>query len=154
MNGDREIGVHGNLNPDDRHPRLICDLGGGQQVTFTSSLDLSEPNGFDQAKVQPLKRTRVVLIAAFAIALAAPAHADVDSGFTDQLNGYGPRDFNAWMGTIVCKRLSTGVDGYAHQSVDFISANLPRGTTQVQTCQFLAAAVGTYCPDQMSVLGR
>ena len=104
-----------------------------------------------------MKRARVVAIAAFAIALAAPAHADVDSDFADQLNGYGiygPRDFSAWMGKIVCKRLNTGVDGNAHKSVDFVSANLPRGTTQVQTWQFLAAAVGTYCPDQMPVLGR
>ena len=102
-------------------------------------------------------RAGAVGIVAFAIALAAAAHADIDGDFTDQLNGYGiygPRDFNAWMGKIVCKRLNTGVDGNAHKSVDFISANLPRGTTQVQTWQFLAAAVGTYCPDQMSVLGR
>ena len=104
-----------------------------------------------------MKRAGVVVIVAFAIALAAPAHADVDTDFADQLHGYGiygPGDFNAWMGKIVCKRLSTGVDGDAHKSVDFISANLPRGTTQVQTWQFLAAAVGAYCPDQMSVLGR
>jgi hypothetical protein len=58
------------------------------------------------------------------------------------------------MGKIVCQRLNTGVDGDVHKSVDFISANLPRGTTQLQTWQFLAAAVGNYCPDQMSVLGR
>jgi hypothetical protein len=104
-----------------------------------------------------MKRARAVIIAAFAIALAAPAHADIDGEFADQLNGYGiygPRDFNAWMGKIVCKRLNTGVDGSAHKSVDFISANLPRGTTQVQTLQYLAAAVSTYCPDQMPVLGR
>ena len=104
-----------------------------------------------------MKRARVVAIVAFTIALAAPAHADVDSEFADQLHGYGiygPRDFNAWMGKIVCKRLNTGVDADAHKSVDFISANQPRGTTRVQTWQFLAAAVGTYCPDRMSVLGR
>ena len=104
-----------------------------------------------------MKRTRVVAIVAFAIALAAPARADVDADFADQLHGYGiygPGDFNAWMGKIVCKRLTTGVDGNAHNSADFISANLPRGTTQVQTWQFLAVAVGTYCPDQTSVLGR
>lgn len=104
-----------------------------------------------------MKRARVVGIVAFAIALAAPAHADVDGDFADQLNGYriyGPRDFNAWMGKILCQRLNTGVDGDVHKSVDFISANLPRGTTQLQTWQFLAAAVGNYCPDQMSVLGR
>jgi hypothetical protein len=103
-----------------------------------------------------MKRARVVGIVAFAIALAAPAHADVDGEFADQLSGYGiygPRDFNAWMGKIVCERLNTGADGDAHKSVVFISANLPRGTTQVRTWQFLAAAVGTYCPGQISVLG-
>jgi hypothetical protein len=125
--------------------------------------DLADRSTRSTAKIlirgsQPsMKRTRVVAIVAFAIALAAPAHADVDADFAGQLNDYGiygPRDFNAWMGKIVCKRLSTGVDGSAHKSVDFVAANLPRGTTQVQTWQFLAAAVGAYCPDQMSVLGR
>ena len=104
-----------------------------------------------------MKRASIVTIVTFATALAAPAHADVDADFADQLRGYGvygPRDFNAWIGKIVCKRLNTGVDADAHKSADFISANLPRGTTQVQTWQFLAAAIGTYCPDQMYVLER
>lgn len=132
-------------------------MGGGRREDVHFTADWVEPNSLNQAKIQPMKRARVVGIVAFAIALAAPAHADVDGDFADQLNGYriyGPRDFNAWMGKIVCQRLNTGVDGDVHKSVDFISANLPRGTTHLQTWQFLAAAVGNYCPDQMSALGR
>ena len=37
------------------------------------------------------------------LVLAAPAHADVDTDFANQLNGhgiYGPRDYNSWLGKI------------------------------------------------------
>jgi hypothetical protein len=30
--------------------------------------------------------------------------------------------------------------------------NLPRGTTTAQSYQFLAAAISTYCPDQVPIL--
>lgn len=89
-----------------------------------------------------------------AVALAAPAHADVDTDFANQLHGYGiygPRDYNAWLGKITCNRLG-GIDADAYKSAAFLSKNLPRGTTTEQTWQFLAAAIGSYCPDQMPVL--
>jgi hypothetical protein len=90
-----------------------------------------------------------------ALVLAAPAHADVDTDFADQLHGYGiygPRDYNAWLGKITCNRLGNGTDANAYTSAAFLSTNIPRGSTTAQTWQFLAAAIGTYCPDQMPVV--
>jgi hypothetical protein len=95
--------------------------------------------------------TALVLCAA--VGFAAPAHADVDTDFADQLHGYGiygPRDYNAWLGKITCKRLGNGTDAY--KSARFLSTNLPRGTTTAQTWQFLGAAINAYCPDQMPAL--
>jgi Protein of unknown function (DUF732) len=96
----------------------------------------------------------VSVTAAAAVVLAAPAYADVDTDFANQLHGYGiygQRDYNAWLGKITCDRLG-GIDADAYKSAAFLSKNLPRGTTTAQTWQFLAAAIGTYCPDQMAVL--
>jgi len=95
------------------------------------------------------------ITAAAMVALAAPAHADVDTDFADHLHGsgiYGPRDYNAWLGKIVCNRLGNGTDANADTSAAFLAKNLPRGTTTAQTGQFLSAAINTYCPDQMPVL--
>ena len=89
------------------------------------------------------------------IALPAPAHADVDTDFANELHSfgiYGPRDYNAWLGKIVCERLYKGVDVNAEKSAEFLSHNLPRATTQVQTWQFLGAAIDTYCSDLIPVL--
>lgn len=97
----------------------------------------------------------VAAAAAATIAVAAPAHADPDIDFADQLHGfgiYGPRDYNAWLGKITCKRLARGVDGDAYASVAFIAKNLPRETTETQAAQFLGAAVTTYCPDMAGIL--
>ena len=104
-------------------------------------------------------RVGLAWVSAAAVALAAPAHADVDTDFADQLHSYGiygPRDYNAWLGKITCNRLGNGngngIDADAVESAAFLSKNLPRGTTTAQSWQFLAAAIGTYCPDQMRVL--
>jgi hypothetical protein len=94
-------------------------------------------------------------ITAAAIALAAPAHADVDTDFANQLHGdgvYGSRDYHAWLGKITCNRLGNGTDVNADKSAAFLSKNLPRGTNTAQTWQFLVAAIGRYCPDQTPVL--
>lgn len=91
------------------------------------------------------------------IILAAPSHADPDIDFANQLHGYGiygPRDYNAWLGKITCKRLGRGVDSDVYESVDFVTTNLARGTTQGQAVQFVGAAISTYCPDQIGVLER
>lgn len=92
---------------------------------------------------------------AAAIVVAVPAHADPDIDFADQLHGYGiygPRDYNAWLGKITCKRLERGVDGDAYASINFVSRNLARGTTEQQAANFLGAAISTYCPDLAGAL--
>ncbi|HXY63898.1 MAG TPA: DUF732 domain-containing protein [Mycobacterium sp.] len=92
----------------------------------------------------------VVAIAA-AIGLSAPAYADPDTDFDNQIAGYGiygPHDYNPYLAKIVCRRLSQGVDPDAAASAHFLTNNLPRGTTQVQAYQFLGSAISIYCPDQ------
>jgi hypothetical protein len=94
-------------------------------------------------------------ISTVSIALAASAHADVDTDFANQLHDYGiygPRDYNAWMAKITCERLGNGLDANAEKSAQFLSHNLPRDTSTAQTWQFLAAAIGAYCPEQMPIL--
>jgi hypothetical protein len=102
-----------------------------------------------------MKVIRLAAIVAVAIALAAPARADDDTDFANQLHTYGiygPRDYNTWLGKIMCDRLHKGVDANAFESTHFLAANLPRGTTQVQTWRFFATAISYYCPDQTPVL--
>src|SRR5260370_41635127 len=97
----------------------------------------------------------VVAMTAAAVMLAAPVHADADTDFANQMHTsgiYGPRDYNAWLAKITCKRLDEGVDGNAEKSAAFVSHNLPHGSTTEQTWQFLAAAINTYCPDRTAVL--
>lgn len=105
-----------------------------------------------------LRRTTIAIAAAIAATgLAAPARADVDTDFANQLHEYGiygQRDYNAWLGKIACKRLGRGVDADVYESANFITTNLARGTTQGQALQFLGAAISAYCPDQIGVLER
>lgn len=91
----------------------------------------------------------VVGIAAV-VGLSAPAYADPDTDFDNQLQHYGiygPHDFNPYLGKIVCHRLGVGVDPDAAASAHFLLNNLPRGTTQVQSYQFLGSAISIYCPN-------
>jgi hypothetical protein len=95
------------------------------------------------------------ITAAAMLALAVPVHADVDTDFANQLHVYGvygPKDYNAWLGKIACKRLGNGTDADAHESAAFLAKNLPAHSTTEQTWQFLDTAINTYCPDQMPVL--
>jgi hypothetical protein len=39
------------------------------------------------------------------------------------------------------------MDARVEKSAEFLSHNLPRGTTTAQTWQFLDAAINTYCDD-------
>jgi hypothetical protein len=97
----------------------------------------------------------LTVLTAAVVALAVPVHADPDAGFSDQLHAsgiYGPRDYHAWLGKIVCERLRDDVDTSADKSAHFVLINLPRGSTTAQSYQFLAAAIGTNCPAQVPVL--
>jgi len=108
-----------------------------------------------------MKGIHLASIAAAAIApalvFAAPAHADPDVDFANELHTYGiygQKDYNAWIGKITCKRLYNGVDQDADKSAKFIFVQLQKGSTTAQAWQFLGAALRTYCPDQLPVLER
>jgi hypothetical protein len=106
-----------------------------------------------------MRRIRRASIAAAAIAsavvFAAPALADPDTDFTNELHTYGiygGKDYNAWIGKIVCKRLDNGLDRDADKSAKFVFLQLPKGSTTEQAWQFLGAALRTYCPENMPIL--
>jgi hypothetical protein len=89
------------------------------------------------------------------LVFAAPAHADVDTDFANELHTYGiygQKDYNAWIGKITCKRLYNGVDQDADKSAKFVFLQLPKGSTTEQAWQFLGAALRTYCPDKLPIL--
>jgi uncharacterized protein DUF732 len=98
-----------------------------------------------------MKLTGIAIAAvAAAVSLSAPAFADPDTDFDNQLQHYGiygAHDYNPYLAKIACHRLGVGVDRDAAASAHFLSINLPRGTTQVQAYQFLGSAIAQYCPD-------
>lgn len=104
------------------------------------------------------KLTAITVLAVAAPIVFAPlSHADPDIDFANQLHGYGiygQRDYNAWLGKTTCKRLGRGLDSDLYESVNFVTTNLARGTTQGQAVQFVGAAINTYCPEQIGVLQR
>ena len=106
----------------------------------------------NKGTIQPMKVTGLAVAAiAAAISLSAPAYADPDTDFDNQLGRfgiYGPHDYNPYLAKISCRRLAQGVDPDAAATAHFLSNNLPRGTTQVQAYQFLGSAISIYCPDQ------
>ncbi|WP_370331015.1 DUF732 domain-containing protein [Mycolicibacterium hippocampi] len=89
------------------------------------------------------------------LGFAAPAAADPDTAFADELHTYGiygQKDYNAWIGKITCKRLATNVDADAYEAADFVHNQLDKNATTEQAWQFLAAGLRTYCPDRLPVL--
>jgi hypothetical protein len=69
------------------------------------------------------KLSTLASITAAAVALAAPAHADPDVDFANELHTYGiygPKDYNAWIGKITCQRLDNGLDKDADMSAKFV----------------------------------
>jgi hypothetical protein len=105
-----------------------------------------------------MTKTGLSLITAAAVCallLSAPAHADPDTDFANQLHTfgiYGPKDYNAWIAKIACKRLDRGLDTTATKSAQFVFDQLEKGTTTAQAYQFLGAAMTTYCPDKLPLL--
>ena len=90
-----------------------------------------------------------------AVALAAPAQADPDVDFANELHTYGiygQKDYNAWIGKITCQRLDNGLDRDAGMSAKFVFRQLPKDSTTAQAWQFLGAALRTYRPDKLPVL--
>ena len=106
-----------------------------------------------------MKRVTVGLATvAAALAFAAPAQADPDTDFTNELHTYGiygQKDFNAWIGKITCKRQRNGVDRDAVASARFIQNQLAKDQSSTeQSWQFLAAALRFYCPDKLPILDQ
>ena len=99
-----------------------------------------------------MKRLTVLVITVLASLLsAAPADADPDTDFTNELHTfgiYGQKDYNAWIGKIMCERLHNGVDHHAQDSVDFVKKQLGKDDTDAQAGQFVGTAINYYCPDQ------
>jgi Protein of unknown function (DUF732) len=92
---------------------------------------------------------------ATALVFAAPAHADPDTDFANELHTYGiygQKDYNAWIGKITCKRIWNHLDKDADASAFFVWRQLQRGSTTEQAWQFLGAAIRTYCPDNLHIL--
>lgn len=103
-----------------------------------------------------MKRLILGILCGVAILTPMPAaNADPDTSFADELHTYGiygQKDYNAWIAKIGCKRLDKGVDANAEQTAQFIFANLAKGTRTEQSWRFLAAALRTYCPEQLPIL--
>jgi hypothetical protein len=107
--------------------------------------------------MKALTRFGLSAVAACSLALAAvaPANADPDTDFANELHVYGiygPKDYNAWIGKIECKRLRTGLDANAGEAAVFLKTNLARGTSEQAIYQFLSAGINYYCPDQRPVV--
>ncbi|MDO3012717.1 DUF732 domain-containing protein [Mycobacteroides abscessus subsp. abscessus] len=99
--------------------------------------------------------TAVVVGIGAAVSASAVAHADRDTDFAAQLHTYGiygPKDYNAWLGKIVCQRMDDKVDHTAYQSATFLSVNLNRHYSTEQSWRFLGTAIDYYCPDKRPVL--
>jgi len=127
------------------------DLGTGRRGSLTNRAARWLRTGLSALqKLLPL-----VAVVAAAVALAAPAHADPDTDFANELHTdgiYGQKDYNAWIGKITCKRLYNGTDPDADKSAKFVFAQLPKGSNTQQAWQFLDAALRTYCPDKLPIL--
>jgi hypothetical protein len=98
-----------------------------------------------------------IAVAAAALGVAAPAHADVDTDFSNELHIYGiygQKDYNAWIGKITCKRLNRGLDKDANMSAQFVHNQLIKDSTTEQAWQFLGAALRSYCPDKLPILDQ
>jgi hypothetical protein len=98
-----------------------------------------------------------IALAAAALVGAAPAQADVDTDFTNELHTYGiygQKDFNAWIAKITCKRLNKGLDVTAADSAKFIHDQLIIDSTTQQAYQFLGGALRLYCPDKLPLLAQ
>src|SRR5258705_11959985 len=95
-----------------------------------------------------MKGIRLASIAAAAIApalvFAAPAHADPDVDFANELHTYGiygQKDYNAWIGKIICQRLYNGLEQDAGKSAKFVFKKLPNVITPVLAMKFSTAVV-------------
>jgi MMPL family protein len=76
-----------------------------------------------------------IMVIVVSVAIARPAYADPDTDFGNELHAYGiygPKDYNAWIGKITCKRFYNGLDQDAEKSAKFVFTQLPKGSTTEQ----------------------
>ncbi len=76
---------------------------------------------------------------------------DPDTNFAHQLHTvgiYGQKDYNAWIGKIMCKRMYNNVDTDAAQTATFVRNQLDRDSSTEQVWQFVGLAVDYYCPPE------
>nr|WP_308206768.1 DUF732 domain-containing protein [Mycolicibacterium fluoranthenivorans] len=76
---------------------------------------------------------------------------DPDTNFAHQLHTvgiYGQKDYNAWIGKIMCKRMYNNVDTDAAQTATFVRNQLDRDSSTEQVWQFVGLAVDYYCPEK------
>lgn len=102
-----------------------------------------------------MKYTVTALIIGAAVGLAAPAAADPDTDLSQELHTYGiygQKDYNAWIGKLVCNRLNDNVDHDAFDSAKFLGNTLDSNNATEQNWQFLSAALNHYCPDNSPIL--
>src|SRR5687767_7739125 len=108
-------------------PRAVWPMPHGSQGRDQRGCEASQSRrSWDRVSPQMgTKKTlwiRAVVLATFGaatIGLAAPASADVDTDFANELHTYGiygQKDYNAWIGKIQCKRLRTGLDANAGEA--------------------------------------
>src|SRR5258708_40286180 len=106
-----------------------------------------------------MKGIRLASIAAAAIApalvFAAPAHADPDVDFANELHTYGiygQKGYNAWIGKITCQRLYNRLDKDADMSAKFLFPQLGNDATPAQALLILAAALRNACSKKLPSL--
>lgn len=108
-----------------------------------------------------MKRALLILMVCAAVGFAAvaradpPAGGDPDTNFAAQLHTvgiYGARDYNAWIGKIMCERMYKNLDATATQTATFVRNQLDSNSSTEQVWQFVGLAVDYYCPDKRAVL--
>ena len=99
-----------------------------------------------------------IALAAAALLSAAPAQADVDTDFTNELHIYGiygQKDYNAWIGKITCKRLNKGLDKDANMSAAVRSQSAGERTAPPsKRGSSLVPRLRLYCPDKLPILAQ
>lgn len=109
------------------------------------------------SRIRLMKTVILATLGALSVVFAAPASADPDIDFATELHSYGiygPRDYNAWIGKLTCKRISTGLDSDAYKSANYLKTNLPKDTNEQQVYDFLGAAIRIYCPENQFQIDR
>src|ERR1700759_617818 len=112
--------------------RIGGSAGRGGSVTMGARTTVR--HRLNKGTIQPLKVTGLAVAAiAAAMSLSAPAYADPDTDFDNQLGRfgiYGAHDYNPYLAKIFCHRLGVGVDPDAAAAAHFLFIYPSPGSTQ------------------------